>query len=776
MIKFIRLALIVLCIAGYSSAAIAQEKPDLTQIQKELDTKQKELESFEPNLLDTALDDQKLFEARQNVKKLRARFYEIQTLIKPLNIRLEADIADIGPPPSEEGAEAEPENIKELREKLNKELLVLQGLTAQSEALGLKSTRFLERLAAIRRNQFVDKILEKNLSPFSNTFWSDTLRDKDQALQAISENWKAFFTSDSEKTKRFSNAISMSILVFLVIYLFVSIIKTISLRRKVKALTEPSLIQKLDLSGYAILNSLIAGFIGFSIIMFVVDAHGMITEANKLFVYKVFLLGFFIIYALTKSWMLFCAGAVRKFVSMLSVSSTLLYSIDFIFLETGRQLGIPVEIAIAQSFIVTSIFATLLLSFFLSLTKRKCDADQNYLLKRRMFYIGFAIGIFIIIANMLGYVALTRFIFEQAILLSNFIIAMIIIRAMIRPFLARIELFFQQASDKKDDHLLLFWLSLLVDIILIIISMPVIAAIIGVEWEGIKLLIIQAISGIKIGGITISLSSLATAIIVFFILLGLTRFFQRILGQKVLTKTRMAESVRLSIVQIVGYIGLTIALMVAISSVGFDLSNLALIAGALSVGIGFGLQSIVSNFVSGLILLFERPIKVGDWVVVSSGEGLVKKISVRATEIETFDRTSIIIPNSELISSSVKNWTLKDRIGRLVITVGVSYNADPHRVHDLLLEVAAENTSLVNTPAPSVHFKDFGDSALIFDLRVFLKNISEMYIVATALRLAIWDKLKEEGIEIPFPQRDLHIRSSDVSFNSEKPSNKKKSK
>ena len=139
----------------------------------------------------------------------------------------------------------------------------------------------------------------------------------------------------------------------------------------------------------------------------------------------------------------------------------------------------------------------------------------------------------------------------------------------------------------------------------------------------------------------------------------------------------------------------------------------------------------------------------------------MKKISVRATEIETLDRTSIIIPNSELISSSVKNWTHKDRIGRVIITVGVSYNCDPKRVHDLLLEVARDNGSVLSSPLPSIHFRDFGDSALIFDLRVFLRNITDKFAVATTLRLEIWEKLKAEGIEIPFPQRDLHIRSAD---------------
>jgi len=502
------------------------------------------------------------------------------------------------------------------------------------------------------------------MSPFSSSFWNEALRDKDQALLTVSENWNMLFSKDLGKAQSFYKALMLACTVFLIVFIFTFVVSTLGLRHKIKKLTDPSTAQKLDYSGYSIFYTLIAGFVGLSVVLLVIDAHGIVTEQNQTFSYQIFLLSFFVVYALTKSWMLVCSGAVRKVVSLLSVSATLLFSVDFLLLETGRQFGVPLEVAIAQSFIVTTIFAALLLVFFLSLIKRK-DESKRYLVKRRCFYIGFLIGVFIIIANALGYVALTHFIFEQAVLLTNFAIAMIIIRAMIKPILARIEQFFHQKSD-KDEHFLLFWLSLLVDMTLIIISLPIVAAIVGVEWEGIKLLIYQAISGIKVGGITISLSSLATAIMLFIVLLVITRFIQKILGQKVLTKTRMVESVRLSIVQIIGYVGLTIALMAAISSVGFDLSNLALIAGALSVGIGFGLQSIVSNFVSGLILLFERPIKVGDWVIVSSGEGIVKKISVRATEIETFDRTSILIPNSELISSSVKNWTLKDKIGRMM--------------------------------------------------------------------------------------------------------------
>jgi small-conductance mechanosensitive channel len=226
-----------------------------------------------------------------------------------------------------------------------------------------------------------------------------------------------------------------------------------------------------------------------------------------------------------------------------------------------------------------------------------------------------------------------------------------------------------------------------------------------------------------------------------------------------LAHSRADVGVQNSLITLLGYGGLVIALFASISALGVDLGNLALIAGALSVGIGFGLQSIVNNFVSGLILLFERPIKVGDWIVTTSGEGTVKKISVRSTEIETFDRSSIIVPNSELVSSTVTNWTHKDKIGRISVAVGVSYGSDPEKVRDILLKCANAHPLVVAYPEPFVVWKDFGASSLDFELRAFLNDISKGLQVRTDLRFAIFKALADAGIEIPFPQTDIHIKS-----------------
>jgi len=230
------------------------------------------------------------------------------------------------------------------------------------------------------------------------------------------------------------------------------------------------------------------------------------------------------------------------------------------------------------------------------------------------------------------------------------------------------------------------------------------------------------------------------------------------LDSQVMEPAGLSGGVRDSVRTGLGYVGFIAAALIAVSYAGVDFSNLAIVAGALSVGIGFGLQSIVNNFVSGLILLAERPIKVGDWVVVGQDQGFVRKISVRATEIETFDRANVVVPNSMLISDKVQNWTLHNNVGRIKINVGVSYASDPEGVRDILLKVAREHPQILTHPEPYVWFSDFGNSSLDFTLFCYALNITRQLGIQTDLRIAIVKKFREEGIEIPYPQSDVHLR------------------
>ena len=269
----------------------------------------------------------------------------------------------------------------------------------------------------------------------------------------------------------------------------------------------------------------------------------------------------------------------------------------------------------------------------------------------------------------------------------------------------------------------------------------------------------KAIFGIQVGDLTISPINILGALLVFFITLVLVKSIQRWMDRRLLPATSLDTGLKNSIQTSVGYVGFILAAMLSFSYMGLDLSNIALVAGALSVGIGFGLQSIVNNFVSGLILLVERPIKTGDWVVVGEDQGYVKKISVRATKIETFDRATVIVPNSDLISNRVMNWMHNGAMGRIIIPVGVSYDSDPEQVRDILLRIAEESEFVSSYPEPTVYFMDFGASSLDFELRCYIQDINYSLTTKSALRFTIFKALKEANIEIPYPQQDVYIRS-----------------
>ncbi|TDR93666.1 DUF3772 domain-containing protein [Enterovirga rhinocerotis] len=255
-----------------------------------------------------------------------------------------------------------------------------------------------------------------------------------------------------------------------------------------------------------------------------------------------------------------------------------------------------------------------------------------------------------------------------------------------------------------------------------------------------------AFFGFRIGDVTISLSTIISAFLLFGAVMGATRLVQRWLSSTLLPTTDLDAGLRNSLSTAAGYLGFFLAAGAAMAYLGLSLERIAIVAGALSVGIGFGLQSIVNNFVSGLILLWERPIRVGDLVVVGGDEGHVRKISVRATEIQTFDRSTLIVPNSSLISGTVKNRMRQDTISRIVISINVARTQDPVRAAELLVEQATSNADVMKEPPPRVFFKKIGDTFLEFDLVCFVDDVSKQGRVQSELNFAILKSLVTEGI------------------------------
>ncbi len=307
----------------------------------------------------------------------------------------------------------------------------------------------------------------------------------------------------------------------------------------------------------------------------------------------------------------------------------------------------------------------------------------------------------------------------------------------------------------------LIWIRLLVSILIWSLFVLWVLWIWGQSELWISQMIVYAKEGFEIGSLRIAPIQIIGAIAVLAIGVSLTRWIKKHVISDLVKRTRLDHGGREAIITVSGYAGVMISILIAMGVGGISYTNLAIVAGALSVGIGFGLQNVVNNFVSGLILLFERPVRTGDWIQVGDTQGFVRKISIRSTQIETFDRADIIVPNSELISNKVSNLMLRDPWGRIRIPVGVAYGSDVQKVIEILLKVAHEHDGvLTDQPGvapPKALFVSFGDSALEFELRCFIRQIDKIFDTTSDMNIAIDQAFREAGITIPFPQRDVHI-------------------
>ncbi|PQA86723.1 mechanosensitive ion channel domain-containing protein [Hyphococcus luteus] len=702
--------------------------------------------------------------------KSRDRLSAIENELE--GVRAQIDI--LGPAPGE-AEPPESDLVSEQRSKLEAEQARLNGERTRVLANIYESGELLAQLSGAQVEALYKRLTKRGPTPLAPQQWAlawSSAKEVAGRIGAYFSDWGAR-RGEGRSFER-SIALIFAALAFSLILFGPAdrwILNTFSAALEKR---EPSASRRIVAAALKMAARTAPGVIGGVIIIETLRAQGVLTPEGEAvarafwigvlscLIVSGFTAGFFALSS--PKWRIAPIDAERgRAVSQIAMAIIIIFSLKILLKAIGTAAHAdPALIRLVKSFAAIAIGACMILLCRGRLwrVENAGKGDGDWRILRRLSQ---ALGAAIIAAALVGYAPLADFAATRVVFLALIIGLAWLLRAMLVEFALRARARFSSgvldAGGTESDNYR-FWSRLIINTILALMILPAVLVLFGVPAATVSDIAVQGMFGFSIGGVRIPpLAKLFSAVIVFIVVMGATKLTQSAVQRGPLAHSRADIGLQNSLITLLGYAGLVIALVTSVSALGFDLGNLALIAGALSVGIGFGLQSIVNNFVSGLILLFERPIKVGDWIVTPSGEGMVKKISVRSTEIETFDRASIIVPNSELISSTVTNWTHKDKIGRIRVPVGVSYGSNPEKVQEILLKCAREHPLVVAYPEPFVVWNDFGSSSLDFEVRAFLNDISKGLQTRTELRFAIFKAFHEEGVEIPFPQQDLYIKS-----------------
>ena len=704
--------------------------------------------------------------------------------LQPTVDQLQQQLTELGSAPAD-GQSIETPEVKQRRTTLNQQFAKVDADVKASRLAAIRSQQIQRTITQERQARFFSSITLRDKSILSTDFWGNYFSGYKSFFRSLTLLFDDSFSIMLKEFKRKPWKIS-GLLFFLALFslIFVRLRRFLAPRK-----------QKDFLDGeHDFFSSRFSRFCrqGILPVVLVYAVYQLLwllfllTPRFDRFLAGIVIAGSFYIVAIFLLRIILLPNIEGQRISNITdLASKKISSIITIGLGVGLALSVmnttslvlvsPVEVTVGLSFLFSLVIAIMSLSSLWLLYKdsvkraKLLDAQRRSSLWMYLNILVWFVSIGILLAALFGYVALAEFLAQQLVFGLIIIgVAWLLLRSIDGLFAtptaeaqAAITATPTGEEEVKSNQFAILGTGILKLIIYmaaaILLMLPW-----GYRTSDFLQIFTNLFFGFEVGGLSISLSTILLATGLFFLGYTVTVALRSWLNNKLLPTTNLDIGISNSISTVFGYIGFILAAILGISAAGFDLSNLAIVAGALSVGVGFGLQSIVNNFVSGLILLAERPIKAGDWIVTSGGEGTVKKISVRSTEIETFDRATVIVPNSTLITDNVTNWTHENKTGRIIIPVGVGYSSDPVKVEEILLACAKAHRLVLGRPAPHVFFMDFGANSLDFQLRCFLADVNYSVIVSSELRFAILAALREAKVEIPFPQHDIHIRSDDT--------------
>ncbi|QXP93482.1 DUF3772 domain-containing protein [Methylococcus capsulatus] len=772
--KFRLVFSLFLLMAAVFASASAQEPAGEKPLAAQVKDWQALLDRYEKTLAKGEVDDDRLVEIRAELASLRLEVRSAADLARPLVQSARDELAALGPPPGE-GEPPEAAGIAAKRKAIAERLANMEGSLKEADLVITRAEGMTQRLQALRRTRFTERVLSRGPSPLSPAVWRKGIQEMAEGAASLRQDFAAWLTGEGAAAQlgqmrwRLPLAVLTAVVIAWPLRLWF-------VRRfgYVELTAEPSYGQRLRTALVTgVIRTLIpsvavlALYLGFTAGDLVSDRVQRIIEPLAAMLVTFFFVVAFCRAALAPGeplWRLVALGDPgAKVIARIVTAMTAVFAIDAVVNVWGERFEWSVELMALHNFVTGLSIALLLLVL---LRRRIWESELGTARWPGLRYALTLLVYAIPIAALPGYVVLSRLLAIQLVLSIGLYVLVTVLTKIGDEFVnhtlsehaivgrhLRSNL---EVSPEGIDALNL-WLTGLVRLGIGLAGILALLVLWGAGGSDLSSWLYEAVFGFKIGNITVSLADLAFGLLLFGGTLILTRFVQRTLEHRILPRTRIDPGVQHSIRTAVGYLGFTLALITLVSAAGFDLSQLAIIAGALSVGIGLGLQNVVNNFVSGLILLAERPVKVGDWIVVGEIQGYVKKISVRATEVLTFDSASVFIPNSELIAHPVTNRTYADKVGRIVVPVSFTYGTDARKVCETLMRVAAAHPKVLRQPGPSVFFKEFGSSSMNFEVVAFVADVDTMKSVTSELCIEIDAACRREGLSMPYPQRDVHL-------------------
>ncbi|MEW5835122.1 MAG: DUF3772 domain-containing protein [Pseudomonadota bacterium] len=777
--KFLRLLLTLLLLSG-STAAMARQgnapatppTPDqaLAQMRSQLDGIKQ--------ALDGKPDANALADLRNQSLAVQDQASQVAAGLAPQVQSVQAQLAVLGPAPDKPAGEA-PE-VREQRRKLEKAKADVDAQMKQAQLLGQEAEQLATQLSDLRRNEFQARLAERTASPFSRAFWSDPLRSLPadlRRLRGLGHDLRDTIGAAWQPLNRrpFLACLAAAALLLGVgrwllerglLHFTRNRVPAGHLRRSALALA---------IAVLSALNTGLAAELVFQSLdwndLLGDDLRALGLQMVRLVLLSAYIagLGRALLSATRPSWRMpglsdAEACALRPLPWRLSVAIALLGTMELV----NHAISASLPATVATRGLIALVISGLLVSLLVRQSRaRRAEQAHGETPPGRPLWVGVGLGALVVSATLgvlgvaSGYIALAFFIAVNTIWIGVVVTSLYLLSHVLNDLWElllsprgsngqRLQKAFEVTPERLEQGRTV--LAGLTRALAVLLAIGAVVSRLGASPEDLSASVGSLLGGLNFGELKLAPADILKALAVLVVGLFVVRTLKRWLDRELLPNTRLDPGMRSSMVTLLGYVGGVLVVVMALATLKVSLQNIAWIASALSVGIGFGLQAIVSNFISGLILLAERPVKVGDWISINDVEGDIRRINVRATEIQLWDRSTVIVPNSQLITQNVRNVTLTDSLGRVKFQLPMPLDTDAARVRDLIEAVLAAHPETLDDPAPFVRLDSVTTTHIVFNAYAFTRNPRDAAAVKSEVMFALLARLREENLRLIRPQ------------------------